>query len=145
MIARNSKCVYVANTVDTAQQVAAWLCAHDVPAEVTDHRELGDAESLTGIMHDDPRLVEVWVVNSEQISKAQTLLTEMAKDLESKIAVMTVPTGNVTAVCEECGESAEFPAAERGTVQTCPHCHKWIDIPAPDDDWDVGDAEEPEE
>lgn len=140
MIARNSKCVYVANTVDTAQQVAAWLSEAGVPAEVTDHRELGDAESLTGIMHDDPRQVEVWVVNVEQITEAQSLLVAMADELESKIQVMTVPTGNVTAVCEECGKSSEFPAAERGTVQTCPHCHKWIDIPAPDDDWDVGDS-----
>jgi hypothetical protein len=54
-------------------------------------------------------------------------------------------TGTVTAVCEECGKSSEWPATIMGTTETCPHCAAYMDIPDPDDDWaevDVGEAEE---
>jgi hypothetical protein len=34
----------------------------------------------------------------------------------------------VEAVCEECGGAATFPAAQRGSVQECPHCGAFIDV-----------------
>src|SRR5687768_1593476 len=29
----------------------------------------------------------------------------------------------VTVTCEECGKASTYPAAQRGSVQTCPQCH----------------------
>lgn len=34
----------------------------------------------------------------------------------------------VEATCEECGKTASFPAAQRGTVQNCPHCGAFLDV-----------------
>lgn len=34
----------------------------------------------------------------------------------------------VEATCEECGKTAWFPAAQRGTVQTCPGCGAFMDV-----------------
>ena len=45
-------------------------------------------------------------------------------------------TGTVTAVCDECGKSSEWPAAAMGTTENCPHCSQYMDIPDPDDDWE---------
>jgi hypothetical protein len=30
--------------------------------------------------------------------------------------------------CDECGKVAAFPAAQRGTVQDCPHCGAYLDV-----------------
>lgn len=30
--------------------------------------------------------------------------------------------------CEECGKETKFPAAERGSVQNCPHCGAYVDV-----------------
>ena len=54
-------------------------------------------------------------------------------------------TGTVTAVCEECGKSSEWPATAMGTTETCPHCTAYMDIPDPEDDWSEVDFGEPEE
>lgn len=56
--------------------------------------------------------------------------------------------GTVTAECEECGKTSEWPATSMGKTETCPHCTAYMDIPDPDDDWgdvDFGDPEEDNE
>jgi hypothetical protein len=56
-------------------------------------------------------------------------------------------SGTVTATCEECGKPSDWPATSMGKTETCPHCHKYMDIPDPDDDWsgvDFGSEEEEE-
>jgi hypothetical protein len=34
----------------------------------------------------------------------------------------------VVATCEECGRSSVFPAEQKGTVQDCPHCGRYMDV-----------------
>jgi Zn-dependent protease len=53
----------------------------------------------------------------------------------------------VHAHCEKCGKSSLFPAAQRGTVQTCPICRASVDVgPIEDDgDWWKGEDGEPSE
>lgn len=34
----------------------------------------------------------------------------------------------VEVVCEECGRRSEFPAAQEGTTQSCPHCRAYVDV-----------------
>lgn len=34
----------------------------------------------------------------------------------------------VAVVCEECGKPSQFPAAQTGTVQNCPHCRAYVDV-----------------
>jgi ribosomal protein S27E len=32
------------------------------------------------------------------------------------------------ATCADCGKTATFPAAQQGTVQSCPHCGAYLDV-----------------
>jgi threonine dehydratase len=34
----------------------------------------------------------------------------------------------VEATCEDCGKTSSFAAAQRGTVQNCPHCDAFMDV-----------------
>lgn len=45
----------------------------------------------------------------------------------------------VEVTCEECGQTAFFPAAQRGTVQDCPHCGAYVDVDADDAEEGAGD------
>ena len=36
---------------------------------------------------------------------------------------------DVTFACEECGDTISFPGNRRGGVETCPRCHKYVDVP----------------
>jgi rubrerythrin len=38
-------------------------------------------------------------------------------------------TDPVIAVCEECGQSAEYPPEQSETIQNCPHCGAYVDVP----------------
>jgi hypothetical protein len=51
----------------------------------------------------------------------------------------------VRVTCEECGETSDFPASQRGSVQECLHCASYVDVeeggepeeldaPGPDED-----------
>lgn len=53
----------------------------------------------------------------------------------------------VQAHCENCGNSSLFPAAQSGTVQTCPICRATVDVgPVEDEgDWWKGEDEGPSE
>ena len=44
----------------------------------------------------------------------------------------------VEVVCEECGHTATFPAAQNGTVQNCPACYAHVDVgdQVPFEGWD---------
>lgn len=47
-------------------------------------------------------------------------------------------SADIAATCEECGATSTFPAAQKGTVQSCPHCSATMDvgdIEQFDDDW----------
>ena len=35
----------------------------------------------------------------------------------------------VTFQCEECGMELTLPGQRRGGVETCPHCHEYVDVP----------------
>ena len=47
----------------------------------------------------------------------------------------------VEAECEDCGKTTTFPASRRGTVETCPHCGEYLDVPGDDDEFDWSEAE----
>jgi hypothetical protein len=50
----------------------------------------------------------------------------------------------VEATCEECGKTAAFPAAQRGTVQNCPNCGAFLDVGEIDLSGDVEESESEE-
>jgi hypothetical protein len=78
---------------------------------------------------------QVWVDRAD-VERLKPILDEYER---RKVEVQgAAPAGSdlVTTECEECGKPATFPAALRGTVQSCPHCHAYLDV---DDDRITGE------
>jgi len=140
MIDRDPKCVYVADSAAKADVIALFLNDHEIPAQVMNQNTIG-SEDLTGkppgVLEQE---FEVRVIHPEQAEAALALMKAHAEALAAEKATRAARTGTVTVVCEECGKSVEFPASEQGTVQECPLCAKWVDVPDPDDNWDIGDG-----
>src|SRR5207248_1288968 len=93
-------------------------------------------EAFTGI--------EVRVVNPEHAEPAKLAIAEMHEEVTAvreRQRKRAERTGAVTAICEECGKSSEWPASLMGTTETCPHCASYMDVPDPDDNWDDVDFE----
>ncbi len=96
---------------------------------------------------------QVWVERAD-ISRTKPILDEFeerAAELRGGREGAT-PEPLIEAVCEECGGRASFPAAQRGSVQQCPHCDAYLDVGEAElsDVWSdserggEGDAEEKE-
>src|SRR4051812_26827194 len=112
-----------------AEAVVGWLAAQDITARALDASSLGGGDGLGAIAGGDTHGLEVWVNEPDLAEKARRLLVEFEArrrtDREAR-------TGTVDVVCEDCGRSATFSAAEEGTVQECPHCGGFLDVPDPD-------------
>ena len=78
---------------------------------------------------------QVWIDRSE-IDRARPILEDYARAEERRSVAVVGPPIDV--VCEECGGSTSFPAAQKGSVQNCPHCQAYVDVgdEVPFDDWE---------
>jgi len=132
MIPRDPKCVFVAADAGQASVVADWLEHQGVPARVMDTMTLGGLEGLTAWTGVSSRGVEVWVTHEVDADVARKLLAEH-EGLQSSRGSQKASRGPVSALCEECGGASEFPGDRRGTVQNCPHCGRYMDVPDQDD------------
>ena len=146
MTDRDPKCVHVADSVATANLIVSWLSDHDIAAEVAREQSQGGIEGLTGwTAGASENGIEVRVTHPEHAEKARQLLAAHEEQLSAERVARAALTGTVSAECEECGKTTEFPAAQQGSVQECPHCLKWIDVPDPNDNWDEAEEGLPEE
>jgi hypothetical protein len=145
----NPLTVFVAEQLQMAEAVVELLAKEGVPAELVAPPPKADPEPVLGgadLVTSDA--IEVRVADEKQAEKAREVLgTAIARaKLKSLHEKRAARTGTVTAACEECGKTSEWPAAAMGTTETCPHCTAYMDIPDPDDDWaDVDVGENPDE
>ena len=150
---RHPQCVLVASEIATARALADWLTEKGYPAEAVPPPAVAAPGDSLGLSEEAFIGIEVRVAKPEHVDPAKAAIAEQKealdaiRDLHKKRAART---GTVTAVCEDCGKSSEWPAAEMGTTQVCPHCDGYMDVPDPDDDWgDIdfseGESEDPEE
>ncbi len=73
---------------------------------------------------------QIWIERSE-IERARPILTEYdQRNAERRAAKQSDNDAGppVVVECEECGKHSEFPAAQTGTVQSCPHCRAYVDV-----------------
>src|SRR5436190_19375287 len=73
---------------------------------------------------DAPRIL----VFASDETKARQLLAELEARDRSSGSTAEVTGPDIAAVCEDCGHTAAYPAAQRGTVQDCPHCGAFVDV-----------------
>lgn len=136
MISRAPRCVFVANDAAQAAVVVNWLEHEDVPAQVMDTLTHGGLEGLTAWTGVSSRGIEVWVIQQVDSDRARALIAQHQQSLSS-LLMKKAATGPVSARCEECGRISEFPGQQRGTVQDCPHCGRYLDVP----DEEVGEED----
>src|SRR5947208_4453965 len=136
---RDPRCVDVSPDPRIAEALAEWLTGRGFPAEPRAPAFSAITDGIAGAVPTVPHEFEVWVVKPEDADKARALIAEQkaaVDEMRQRLARRANRTGTVTAVCEECGRSSDWPAAEMGTTQGCPHCGSFMDVPDPDENWD---------
>lgn len=144
MADENPLTVFVAETAAVADAVARLLASEGIATETVLPPARAESHPLTGATDlVTPDGLEVRVTDPATAEKAKELLGSAlaAAAVRAAREKRAGRTGTVTAVCEECGASSDWPAAEMGTTQDCPHCGAYMDVPDPDDDWAGVDTE----
>jgi hypothetical protein len=145
------RAVLTTDSHKVSETVVEWLAAEGIAAEVIVPRSSTTTDPLTGLTEAPPEVeLEVRVIDVAKVDDARKLLSDVQRTarLREIRERRSNRTGTVTAVCEDCGKSSEWPASAMGTTDFCPHCQAYMDIPDPEDDWaevDVGESEESDE
>jgi Putative prokaryotic signal transducing protein len=131
MIYRDPKCVYVADSPAIAEVIVLFLGENNIAAQVMNPETLGGFLGLTPVSSTGVSStgIEVWVHEPQNAERARELIAQREVLLKEKAAKAASRTGTVNATCDECGKVSEFPAAQAGTVQDCPECGEYMDVP----------------
>ncbi|MDB5311636.1 MAG: hypothetical protein JWO38_5838 [Gemmataceae bacterium] len=73
---------------------------------------------------------QVWIERTD-IARAKPVLDEYERRAAGRRVADQRDTGAgepVEVTCEECGKRAVFPAGQKGSVQSCPHCRAYVDV-----------------
>jgi ribosomal protein S27E len=137
IMSHNPRCVFVGDSAAQAGIIAAYLSGQGVAAEVIEPYTLGGLDGLGHIAGAGEHGLEVWVRDPAAAARARELLEARGASLAERDA----RSGFIETECEECGARVKFPASEAGTVQDCPNCRAYLDVPDPDDEAAVDDAD----
>lgn len=131
---RDPRCVFVADDFGTAGVVVSVLGAHDIEAVIMDEATQGGLEGLTWMAPGrvSTRGLEVWATTPEEAARGRAILAEQTAAIRAAAAARAARTGPVTATCEACGATTEFPPARAGRTDNCSRCRAYLDVPDPD-------------
>jgi len=135
----NPLTVYTAENAKIAEVAVKILEAEGIVAEAIMPPLRTESEAITGMTElTTPDEIEIRVTDFAKVEEAKKILASAASfaTFVSVRQKRLARTGTVTAVCEECGESSEWPASVMGTTENCPHCGAFMDVPDPDENWD---------
>jgi hypothetical protein len=124
---------------------AAYNAATNVDAHLV--RDALAAAGIEAYAADDVSPVGVWMgglvpelhkpqvwIEKDDAERAAPVLAEFdRRAADRRRAERDSTSGDLEAECEDCGKRSKFPAAQQGTVQTCPHCWSFMDV-APERD-----------
>jgi hypothetical protein len=86
---------------------------------------------------------QIWIERAD-LARAKPILEsyELGRAEKTDAAHDGAP---IQVVCEECHRQSEFPAARRGSVETCIHCGAYVDVgDVQMEGWDESSADERE-
>jgi len=143
MVYRDPKCVYVTDSPGVADVLVNFLEHEGIPAKVMDRTTLGGLLGLTVWSNSAVSSLglEIWVHDEKDGVRARNLLAEF-EAAEAHRSANRDAGGPVDAQCEECDRFSTFDGKYRGTVQDCPHCGAFMDVPGDEDefDWNVAES-----
>lgn len=132
------RCVHVDPNSAVATFIASWLTSQGIPARVMNEDALG-FEGVTSVASNmGYRGTEVWVDDVAQADQARQLFAEKEAEIR---AAHSASLGPVEVACDACGVRSTFAAEMRGTVQECPSCKEYIDVPGVGENWDEAEIE----
>lgn len=71
---------------------------------------------------------QVWIERAD-INRAKPVLDEYERRAAARRATNAgTAAETIEVMCEECGKPSKFPAAQKGSVQSCPHCQAFVDV-----------------
>lgn len=136
--------VYTAASNIEAHEIAEMLQTHGIPSHVIEDNT--PHSMWMGGLNSAIHKPQVWVSKTDK----ETALNHMRKydarlrlrDSANRARLNPLQTV-LFSTCDRCGHEVQFPVAQSGTVQTCPHCAAYMDVdPDPEfGDWDVGEPE----
>jgi Putative prokaryotic signal transducing protein len=129
--------VYTAATNLDAHLIVDLLDANGVPARAVEDQS-GVSLWMFGTISQFHK-PNIWVDESTAVRAAALI-----QGFEEKRRERNAPhqgSGEVDAVCEDCGKTTSFPKSLDGAIQECSHCHAYVDVgDLPwDDDFGVPD------
>lgn len=140
--------VFVAESAAVAEAVVQLLAGSGIVAEIIAPAVHAEAQPITGLTELVPTgQFEVRVNDPAAAATARELLDSAlaAAALQAARRKRAQRSGTISAVCEECGRSSDWPASAMGTTENCPHCAAYMDIPDPEEDWSGVDFGQPED
>jgi hypothetical protein len=139
MSERDPRVVFSSGDPAEVNVLAVWLGGQGIDAQVMNEQT---SSSIEGVLSFSPDLgfreAEIWVQDPADADRAR----ELIEHRRAELATRTTHTGEIILVkCEECGQEAKFDGSLAGSVQTCPHCEAFVDVPG-GEEWDIGEEEE---
>jgi hypothetical protein len=125
---RDPFAAYNAGSNVEAHLVCGLLRDADIPAEVIE--DVSQVGVWLGGTVAEIHKPQVWIERAD-LERARPVLTEYERRNAARRAAERdegAAAPPVAVVCEECGRRSEFPAAQKGTVQSCPHCRAYVDV-----------------
>ncbi len=130
MALRDPISAYNASSNVEAHMVCALLLDAGIEAVVVEETPQAGAWGWVGPLSEMHK-PQVWIERAD-IVRAGPILTDYEKRLAERRAADQGASGEagppIEVVCEECGKRSEFPAAQKGSDQNCPHCRAYVDV-----------------
>ncbi|MBL4884961.1 MAG: hypothetical protein JKY95_10560 [Planctomycetaceae bacterium] len=135
--------VFTTDSLAVAEFVTEWLTKKNVEVELVKHFKQSDGVGLTSLSDSESTThLEVHVKNAEDVDRIKSLILENQESLiqEAQQLDQKVPE-QIAIACDHCEEQVVYPGQMQGTVQECPYCGGYLDVPGGEDefDWSVVD------
>lgn len=133
--------VYNAKSDAEAQMLGQMLNEAGIDAKILEDHSVAGLFADGAVAHLPSPQVVVARADAERTAEILLQFDQARQQLQSQARANAELTF-VTAVCEECGQSSTFTGTLVGSVQDCPHCGKFMDVGAGDEDFDPGNPED---
>lgn len=139
----DANCVYVTSDLAEAEALVAWLREREIAADLETHLKESDGVVLTPFSSSDmASRLEIHVQDTERAAEVRQLIAQNKTEwYQTAEEVKSAPPQDMAVKCDACGQTSLYPGQLQGSVQVCPHCGAYLDIPGGEDefDWSVVD------
>lgn len=120
-------CIRRTGSVEEAELIVAWLDESGIDATIIGQ----DNPGVLAFGVTDSQGVAVFVPDAVTAERAAAALAEHDKERGRTTAI---DAADIDVVCEDCGRMCSFDAEHVGSVQACPECGSFLDVPGGADD-----------